>query len=184
MHQVAVFLDRDGVLNELVERSGQTVSPRVPSDFRLFDDATSAVARLRALQLRVFVVTNQPDLSRGLMDGSALIAMTDALRRALDVDEVLVCGHDDSDACACRKPAPGMLIDLAHRWRVDLSASFVIGDTWKDIEAGRRAGCRTVLLQRSSPADGTFDASGADVTVGTLPEAVQYIEQTLDRRNA
>src|SRR5580658_5694973 len=91
-----VFLDRDGILNELVVRDGQGVSPRALSDFRLRPDAIRAVPQLRACGLQVFVVTNQPDIARGLMEPRTLEQMTGVLRSALDVEEVLICPHDDA----------------------------------------------------------------------------------------
>jgi D-glycero-D-manno-heptose 1,7-bisphosphate phosphatase len=166
----AVFLDRDGVLNLLVERGGVLVSPSVAADFRICEGAPEAVAALRRAGLPVFVVTNQPDLARGGLDWRQHELMLDALRSAVAVDEVGVCPHDDADRCACRKPAPGLLQDLARRHGIDLSRSVVVGDGWKDVEAGRRAGCRTILLRRPYN-----EAASADVVVGTLADAVARI---------
>jgi D-glycero-D-manno-heptose 1,7-bisphosphate phosphatase len=170
--RLAVFLDRDGVLNALVPRDGRMVSPRSVDDFVLFDDVPGAVRRLRERGVLVFVTTNQPDIARGQLSPDALTEMTAVLRDAIAPDEVLVCTHDDGDGCECRKPAPGMMIDLATRWGVDLASSFVVGDSWRDIEAGRRAGCRTVLVDRGDAAAG---GAIADLTVRTLSDAVAHI---------
>ncbi len=165
-----VFLDRDGILNELVVRDGQAVSPRALSDFRLRPDALRAVPQLRACGLQIFVVTNQPDIARGLLEPRTLDQMTGVLQSALDVEEVLICPHDDADHCECRKPNAGMLVALARRWDVDLSRSFVVGDSWKDMEAGRRAGCRTIFVGLQPEASVTPDAvvPDLDAAVATI----------------
>jgi D-glycero-D-manno-heptose 1,7-bisphosphate phosphatase len=172
MSDRAVFFDRDGVLNDLVVRDGVGVSPRRLDDFRLRADAATAAERLRRLGLQLFVTSNQPDIARGLMRREDLDAMTRIVQTALPVQEVLVCPHDDGDGCACRKPKPGMLLELAERWRVNLRASFLVGDSWKDIEAGRRAGCVTILV-------GPDAVDGANAIVPDLSAAADKIEAYL-----
>ena len=90
---------------------------------------------------------------------------------ALPLDEVVVCPHDDADGCACRKPKPGMLVEAAQRRGIDLAASFMVGDRWRDVEAGVRAGCRTVFLDRG------YDERSVqpDVSVSNLGEAAVWI---------
>ena len=166
----AVFLDRDGVLNELVVRDGHSVSPRREEEFVLRPEAGPAVRRLKALGLRLFVVTNQPDVARGLMTQGALDAMHARLRSALPLDDLGLCPPDDADGCGCRKPKDGLLRLLAERWDVDLARSFVVGDSWRDAGAGRAAGCRTVLVKSGAGA-----AEGADCTAGSLDEATAVI---------
>jgi D-glycero-D-manno-heptose 1,7-bisphosphate phosphatase len=173
----AVFLDRDGVLNHLVTRDGVPVSPRQLEDFRLAEDAGPAVRQLHDCGLLVFVVTNQPDIARGRLAPENLARMSDMLYEFLGVDEVAVCPHDDGDGCGCRKPRPGLLLGLAERWNVDLRRSFVVGDSWKDVEAGRRVGCRTILLDRARGG-----ACTPDRVVATLREAVLTIELELGLR--
>ena len=163
----AVFLDRDGVLNQLVMREGRPVSPRTVGDFVLVPDAAASVARLKEAGFRVFVVTNQPDIARGRMESGALAAMMDVVRAEAGPDDVEICIHDDADGCTCRKPLPGMLHALAGRWDVDLGRSVMVGDTWRDIGAGRAAGCTTVLI-------GGGDEE-ADFTVASLQDAVDLI---------
>jgi D-glycero-D-manno-heptose 1,7-bisphosphate phosphatase len=168
----AVFLDRDGVLNEIVERDGRVESPRLLSELRVTAGAAAAVSRLREAGLGVFVVTNQPDLSRGLLPATELAAMLDVLQANVGFDDVAVCPHDDGDGCDCRKPLPGMLLQLAARWQVDLTRSWMVGDTWRDVEAGRAAGCRTVLLRTWYNGDVQGDA-----VVDSLSAAVECILQ-------
>jgi D-glycero-D-manno-heptose 1,7-bisphosphate phosphatase len=171
----AVFVDRDGVLNELVHRESRAVSPRRVSEFRLVAGAEQQVQRLRELGLAVFVITNQPDIARGLMAPSELEAMTALLEGAIRPDGVAVCPHDDADGCACRKPKHGLILTLARQWSVGLPQSFVVGDSWRDIEAGRRAGCHTIFVDHAGGSDTAGVA--ADGVVGTLSDAVTYIER-------
>jgi D-glycero-D-manno-heptose 1,7-bisphosphate phosphatase len=166
----AVFLDRDGVLNEIVLRDGRVESPRTLDEFRLAPGARDAVHRLRDAGLPALVVTNQPDVARGLLPADVLAGMNARLREDVGVDDVRVCPHEDADSCECRKPLPGMLRELATRWEVDLERSFMVGDTWRDMMAGRSAGCTTVLVRTAY----NDDASG-DVEVGSVEEAATWI---------
>ena len=167
----AVFLDRDGVLNEVpAVENGVPMSPRRLSEFRVAPGSREAVERLRQSGWPVFVASNQPDLARGKLAPEESRRMTAALRQAVPLDDVVICPHDDADGCDCRKPKPGLLLRVAERWGVDLSRSFMVGDSWKDLEAGRRAGCHTILLRRAYNA-----AAEADTVVSTLDEAVQFI---------
>jgi D-glycero-D-manno-heptose 1,7-bisphosphate phosphatase len=167
----AVFLDRDGVLNRIVERMGQAVSPRSADEFLIEPGAAAALDKLRALGFLRFAVSNQPDVSRGLMSSETLDALWARLRAELELEDIRTCCHDDADNCACRKPKPGMLLSLAQQWRVELGSSFMIGDTWRDIGCGRAAGCRTILLRRPYSGD-----AEADHEVDSLDEAVTLIE--------
>lgn len=166
----AVFLDRDGVVNEVVYRDGKPGSPRSEAELHIPVGVPAAIDRLRRAGCRVFVVTNQPDVARGLLAAAQLEGMMRGLRERVDVDEVRVCPHDDEDRCECRKPKPGMILDLAERWSVDLDRAYLVGDGWKDMEAGRAAGCRTVLIQREYN-----ESASADVRVSGLDEAVDLI---------
>jgi D-sedoheptulose 7-phosphate isomerase len=174
----AVFFDRDGVLNEIrgVE-NGVPLSPRRLEEFRMVAGSREAIERLRARGWHVFAASNQPDLARGALAPLESARITTALLDALPVDEVAVCPHDDPDGCACRKPAPGLLVDLARRWNVDLSRSYMVGDSWKDMEAGRRAGCHTILLRRVYNA-----GANAETVVDTLDQAVQFILEHSEER--
>jgi D-glycero-D-manno-heptose 1,7-bisphosphate phosphatase len=165
----AVFLDRDGVLNEVVWRDGRPASPRHENEFVLAGDIT-ALGALKQAGFHVFIATNQPDVARGLLPAAVLDGLMRQVAAAAAADDVRCCVHDDGDACGCRKPAPGMLVDLARAWRVELRSSYMIGDSGRDIEAGRAAGCRTVLLRRPYNA-----AESADIEVDSLADAVARI---------
>jgi D-glycero-D-manno-heptose 1,7-bisphosphate phosphatase len=168
----AVFLDRDGVLNQPLVRDGVSHPPAALADLVLAPGAEAACRALKRAGLLLIVVTNQPDLARGTTDREVVDAINDRLRRDLSLDDVFVCAHDDADGCACRKPRPGLLLHAADRWNVHLGGSVMVGDRWRDVEAGRRAGCATVLVRRDR--DET-PATGADQEVADLREAVPWI---------
>ena len=142
----AVFLDRDGVINRVILREGKPYSPRRLSEFKLTDGIKGVLDHLKEAGFLLIVVTNQPDISRGLITRRKLDAIHDLIRNDLPVDDIVVCSHDDIDECDCRKPKPGMIVDSARKWGIDIGSSFIIGDTWKDMEAGHKAGCATILL--------------------------------------
>lgn len=142
----AVFLDRDGVVIEAVRRDGRPYPAAGVADMVIAPGVGAALARLKAAGYLLLVVTNQPDVARGRTTREAVEAMHAALREALPLDGVYACFHDDAEACACRKPAPGLLLEAARAWDVDLAGSFMVGDRWRDTEAGAAAGCRTVFV--------------------------------------
>jgi D-glycero-D-manno-heptose 1,7-bisphosphate phosphatase len=144
----AVFLDRDGVLNESVMRLGFASPPSTPSELRIDPEAAAALGALKAAGFLLIVVTNQPDVARGALTREAVEDVNRRLAEALPLDAFYVCWHDDADRCRCRKPLPGMLREAAERFGIDLHASFMVGDRWRDIDAGTAAGCHTVLLER------------------------------------
>jgi D-glycero-D-manno-heptose 1,7-bisphosphate phosphatase len=173
----AVFFDRDGVLNEAVVRGGKPYPPRSGDELRVVAGAAADLARLRALGLPLIVVTNQPDVARGTQDIRAIEAIHERLRRELPIDEVLACVHDDGDGCACRKPKPGLILEGAARHGVDASRSFMVGDRWRDIEAGQAAGCKTIWIDRGYRERGP--SSPPDARVASLSEAVEWIFRQL-----
>lgn len=166
----AVFFDRDGVLNTAPLRAGKPASPRIPAELVIERDAPAAADLLRAQGFLLFAVTNQPDIARGYLGAADLDAMMRAVADSVKLDDYRVCTHDDGDGCGCRKPRPGMITELAASWDVDLPGSFVVGDTGRDVGAGRAAGCTTVLLRRTYNGD-----VEADVVVKTLREAAAAI---------
>jgi D-sedoheptulose 7-phosphate isomerase len=169
----AVFLDRDGVLNEAIVRNGKPYPPATVSELRVTPDAASALGRLKANDFLLIAVTNQPDVARGTQGRETVDAIHQRLRRELPLDDVFVCLHDDADACDCRKPKPGLLTRAAERYRIDLSRSYLAGDRWRDIDAGASAGCKTVLIGRGYSE--RAPAASPDARVETLIEAVDWI---------
>lgn len=166
----AVFLDRDGVLVEAIVHANRACAPVTLEEFRLVAGAAAQVERLRDAGLLPVVFTNQPEVARGILDAGTLARMHDRLRAAMPVADILVCPHDDADACGCRKPRPGMLRVAAERWGVDLARSFAVGDRWRDIDAGRAVGCYTILLERPYS-----ECPVVDARVPELKEAVDLI---------
>lgn len=145
----AVFLDRDGVLNGSVVRGGKPYPPASLDETVILPGVMEACSTLRAAGFLLLVVTNQPDIARGATTETQVGQINGFLQAQLGLDEVLMCPHDDADKCSCRKPKPGLLVAAAQRLGIDLSASFMVGDRWRDIGAGRAAGCRTVFIDMS-----------------------------------
>jgi len=169
--QRAVFLDRDGVINRAIVRQGKPYPPASLDELEILPGVPDALARLSAAGFRPIVVTNQPDVARGKQTREAVETIHAALSSQLPLDEFRVCYHDDGDQCHCRKPQPGLLLEAARDTGVDLSASFMVGDRWRDVEAGRRAGCMTIFIDY-----GYAEPQGkADVRVHSLAEAADWI---------
>jgi D-glycero-D-manno-heptose 1,7-bisphosphate phosphatase len=142
----AVFFDRDGVINEVIVRDGKPFSPRKFDDFKLVMGIGDVLIQLKRKGCLNIIITNQPDIARGLIGWEELDKMHNFIRERLPIDDIFVCPHDDKDKCECRKPKPGMFFEVAQKWGIDLNASFMIGDSWKDIEAGKAAGCKNIII--------------------------------------
>lgn len=166
----AVFLDRDGVINRAVMRDGKPYAPAFVDELEILPGVDAALARLRAAGYALIVVTNQPDIARGTTTREAVDAIHAFMRAELPLDEVRVCPHDDADDCPCRKPKPGLLLAEPV---YDVAASYMVGDRWRDIEAGRAAGCRATILVDYAYAEGLV--SEPDVRVSSLSEAADWI---------
>ncbi|HLY17889.1 MAG TPA: HAD family hydrolase [Bryobacteraceae bacterium] len=169
----AVFLDRDGVLTRALVRDGKAYAPVTPDEMEIAADAAGALRRLKAAGFLLVMVTNQPDVARGVTRREDVEAMHGALRAALPLDACYVCYHDDAAACACRKPRPGMLLEAAAAHQIDLGQSFMIGDRWRDVDAGAAAGCRTIWIDRGYR-ERAPDRT-ADARVETLAAAAEWI---------
>jgi D-glycero-D-manno-heptose 1,7-bisphosphate phosphatase len=142
----AVFLDRDGVLNVAPVRNGKPLSPNSLGELELLPGVREACTELKRAGFLLVVATNQPDIARRKIERAQVEAMNNHLRDELGLDDIAMCPHDDADGCACRKPKPGLLLDAAQRHGIDLARSVMVGDRWRDVEAGRGAGCRTVFI--------------------------------------
>ncbi len=171
--RAAVFLDRDGVLNEVEVRDGTPHPPAGVEQLCLLPGVVEACHRLRDLGFTLVVVTNQPDIARGKQTRGEVDRMHDMLRQQLPLDEIVVCPHDDIDDCACRKPRPGMIVAAAARLDLNLAESMCVGDRWRDVEAGQRAGVMTIFVDRGY---GERRPTDPDAIVASLPEAVKVIE--------
>lgn len=142
----AVFLDRDGVLTEAAVASGVPRPAYTDAGLRIRPGVVAACRRLRKAGLLLVCITNQPDVARGTTPLIMVDAANADLQARLRLDAVMVCPHDDADLCDCRKPLPGMLLRAAEYFGIDLERSVMVGDRWRDIEAGRRAGCATIFI--------------------------------------
>lgn len=171
--QPAVFLDRDGVLNRVVLRNGKRCPPASEDEFEIVTEAQAALQLLRMKGFKLIVVTNQPDVARGTSTRQIVDAIHSKLTNSIAVDDIFVCYHDDADDCSCRKPKPGLLFEAARRHGINLLASFMVGDRWRDVEAGQNAGCRTILIgegyQERAP------KRAPDAELRSLQEAVDWI---------
>lgn len=168
----AVFLDRDGVLIRAIVRDGKPYPPASLTELEILPGVAEACTTLHKAGFLLIVVTNQPDVARGTQRQEVVEAMNQALRYHLPLDDIRACYHDDADHCSCRKPEPGVLLQAAQEWNIDLSASFMVGDRWKDIAAGRRAGCRTIFVDYHYAERRPYHP---DHRVGSLLEAVDWI---------
>jgi D-glycero-D-manno-heptose 1,7-bisphosphate phosphatase len=171
----AVFLDRDGVINANLERNGKPVAPTTLAEFRFLPGVEDAVRRLKQAGYLIIVCTNQPDVATGRTPRATVEAMHELVRAKLAVDDIKICFHTDADHCACRKPKPGMILAAATEHSIDLSRSYMVGDRWRDVSAGRAAGCSTIFIEYGYEQD---EPNEPDHVVGSLSEAANLI---LDR---
>jgi transaldolase len=171
--RAAVFLDRDGVLNRALVRDGRPHPPQTVAELELEPDALEALELLKQAGFVLLVASNQPDVARGTVRREVVDAIDAKLAEQLPIDDFLICFHDDGDGCDCRKPGAGLLFRGADRYGLDLKASFVIGDRWRDIAAGRAGGAATVFVDRGY--DEPNPDPPADATVGSTLQAARWI---------
>jgi D-glycero-D-manno-heptose 1,7-bisphosphate phosphatase len=173
--KAAVFLDRDGVINRSIVRNGRPYPPQRLEDLEILPGVQEALERLKVAGFATVVVTNQPDVARGRQTREVVEAMHSHLAELLSLDEFRVCYHDDQDGCSCRKPKPGLLMQTPI---YDLARSVMVGDRWRDVEAGRRAGCRAAVLIDYDYAGEELTAE-PDVRFRSLAESVDWILATM-----
>jgi D-glycero-D-manno-heptose 1,7-bisphosphate phosphatase len=142
----AVFLDRDGVINRAVVRNGKPYPPANIAEMEILPGVSDALAALHHAGFMLIVVTNQPDVARGTTPMAVVEEINSYLSSCLPIDEFRTCYHDSGDDCECRKPLPGALLAAAKQHDIDLEGSYMIGDRWRDTEAGQRAGCKTIFI--------------------------------------
>ena len=168
----AVFLDRDGVINRAVVRDGKPYPPDTLAALEILPGVAKALESLRAAGYLNIVVTNQPDVATGKQSREVVDAMHGMLARSLALDAIKACFHTDEDRCICRKPKPGMILEAAAQYGVDLTASFLVGDRWRDISTAQAAGCKGLFI------DYGYAEKGPDkpyLAVKSLPEAADLI---------
>lgn len=144
----AVFLDRDGVINECKVVDGKPYPPLSVEEFVIYPGVLAACQKLKQAGFLLVVATNQPDVGRGTLKREIVEAIHAHMLQVLPLDRVEVCYHPGKSEteCDCRKPKPGMLLRAAHELNIDLKVSWMVGDRWRDIDCGHAAGCRTILI--------------------------------------
>lgn len=165
-------MDRDGVINRSVIRAGKPHPPASLQELEILPGVPEALAELKEAGYRLVVVTNQPDVARGSTPKALVDRMNVWLKSELPLDEILTCFHDDADQCNCRKPKPGLLEAASRDLGLDLKASYMVGDRWRDIEAGRLAGCKTFFIDHDYA---ERQPAACDFRVGSLLEAARII---------
>lgn len=170
----AVFLDRDGVINRKAPTEDQYITRW--DEMEILPGVAEAIAELNHAGFKAIVVTNQRGVAKGLITIAELEAIHQQMREHLasegaEIGAIYYCPHELDPPCACRKPSPGMLLEAARAHNIDVATSWMIGDSVKDVQAGRRAGCKTVQLIEKSE----FMESAADVVAFSLPAAVQKL---------
>lgn len=168
----AIFLDRDGVINRAVVHDGKPYPPANLQEMEILTGVPEALAALHDAGFMLTVVTNQPDVARGTTQMTVVEEINNHLANCLPIDEFRTCYHDSDDGCDCRKPLPGALLAAAKQHGIDLYNSYMVGDRWRDIEAGQRAGCRTVFIDYGYAEK---QPESVDIRVKSLAEAAQII---------
>jgi D-glycero-D-manno-heptose 1,7-bisphosphate phosphatase len=160
------------VINRAILRNDRPYAPRTVDEVEILPGVGAALTRLRQAGFLNIVVTNQPDVGTGKLAPATLDAMHARMRETLAIDAFKVCTHTDADACACRKPKPGMILDAAREYGVDLGKSYLVGDRWRDVAAAQAAGCKAVFI------DFGYSEKRPDkpyLAVNSLPDAVELI---------
>tara|TARA_B100000749_G_C18176028_1_gene361855 strand:- start:52 stop:576 length:525 start_codon:yes stop_codon:yes gene_type:complete len=170
----AVFLDRDGVINKAFIKDGLPKSPNSLNELKILPGVKESILRLKELDFICLVVTNQPDVPRGKINKNTVIEMNNFLKKEIELDDIFVCYHDDKDNCNCRKPKPGLLLQARKKWNVDFKKSFIVGDRWRDIQAGKKVGCKTIFLDYKYK---DIKPKNPDFVTDTLLNATYIIEK-------
>jgi D-glycero-D-manno-heptose 1,7-bisphosphate phosphatase len=169
----AAFLDRDGVINRKAPEPGYVTRWE---DVHFLPDVAQAISVLKGLGFLVIVVSNQRCVAKGLITETELEALHRKMSAYLEdhgatIDAVYYCPHENHPPCSCRKPQPGMLLEAAREHDIDLSSSWMIGDSERDVEAGKSAGCRTVRLRTAADTA----VGDADLMASSLLDATSQI---------
>ena len=145
----AVFLDRDGVLVKSLVKNRKGYAPKNLKDFKIYKDSSDSVNKLNALGFKIFVVTNQPDVGRKKISKKQLNRMHEILKKKIKIQKIYTCTHTSDENCFCRKPMTGMLLEAAKVYKINLKKSYMIGDRESDVICGKRAGCKTIFINRN-----------------------------------
>ncbi len=146
MKNKAVLLDRDGVINQSIVKNGKPYPPATMEEFQFTTGVQETLAILKKANYILIVFTNQPDVARKTQTQQQVETFHQHIQSVLPIDKIYTCFHDNTDQCECRKPKPGMLYQAQQEWDIDFSQSYVVGDRWRDIDAGNAVGCRTIWI--------------------------------------
>ena len=171
----AIFLDRDGVINHAIIKNNKPYPPSSLSELKIIDGVKQALRDLSEAGFLLIVVTNQPDVARGTTDKLSVEAINNSLMDQLTLNNILACYHDDKDKCECRKPLPGLILQAAATYNINLADSFMIGDRWRDIAAGKNADCKTIWVNAHNSHYNERKPESPDFEVLSLKEAVNLI---------
>jgi D-glycero-D-manno-heptose 1,7-bisphosphate phosphatase len=146
MTNKAVFLDRDGTLNQALIRNGKPFPPISPRELVILPGVKEALVIFVSLDFIPVVITNQPDFARGITSRKQIDSLNEIIRTELKIEHIYTCFHDDSDDCFCRKPKPGLLLTASKELNLDLKESILVGDRWKDVHSGQTVGCECYFI--------------------------------------
>jgi D-glycero-D-manno-heptose 1,7-bisphosphate phosphatase len=141
-----VFLDRDGVINQSIIVNKKPFSPRTKSEFKFIPNIKNLISKIVELNFYTIIITNQPDIATAHLDEEMLKYFHDKIRRKIPITDIFVCRHISSQNCFCRKPKPGLILEAAKKYNIDLKKSYLIGDRWKDINAANEVGCHSIFI--------------------------------------
>ena len=145
----AIFLDRDGVINQVYLFDGKPYPPKDLSELILLPKVAEALQLLKDAGYLLIVITNQPDVVRGKTKIESVETINQFLKDSLPIDDIFTCYHDDIEDCNCRKPKPGNILKAVDKHNINILSSFMVGDRWRDVEAGESAGCKTFFIDYS-----------------------------------
>jgi D-glycero-D-manno-heptose 1,7-bisphosphate phosphatase len=168
--KTAVFVERDGILNHDCVAGNKPVSPLSLHQLAPRTEAVEPLRQLKSAGFLLIATTHQPMLSGGGLDRRELERMHDTLRRIFNLDDIFICPHDVADCCPCRKPKPGLILEAAFKWHINLNQSFVLGNKWQDAEAADNAGCLSLLIDSPWIGHGHHD-----IVLPTVAEAALKI---------
>ena len=167
----AIFLDRDGVLNKAIVKNRKPYPPSNIEELEILPGVYEGLQLLRHAGFKLIVISNQPDVVRGVTNIDIVDEINNSISKQLKVDEIICCFHDDCDNCECRKPKPGMILQAVKKWDIDLSISYLIGDRWRDIQTAKNIGLTSILINY----DYNEKKIEADFECSNLEEAANFI---------
>ena len=173
MTRAAVFLDRDGILNHATVINNKPFSPRAIDEVRIIDGVVSRLESLKKIGYLLIGITNQPDVARKLMRLEDGIQINDFVVEQCKLDRLYCCFHDDVDCCNCRKPKPGLIYEAVRDYRLDINASYLIGDRWRDIETANAVNLRSYFV------DYGYDESRSQYATLTFPHPTLALDHII-----